>query len=183
MSKQSKTVLFDIHGILNKIAISENHQVAELGCGNFGYFVFPTAKLIGTRGRLYAVDILKTTLDEIRKRALLENLQQIETVWSNLEVFKGTKIESSSLDRALLINVLHQSTKRVEILREAVRMLKSGGRLLIVEWKASDSPFGPSGDKRVSKEALKQAAPKLGLVLETEFEAGTYHYGLIFHKS
>ncbi|MDP3836654.1 MAG: class I SAM-dependent methyltransferase [bacterium] len=183
MNKQTNTTLFDIHGILNKITISENHHVAELGCGNFGYFVFPTAKLIGAGGRLYAVDILKTTLEEIRKRALLENLQQIETVWSNLEIFKGTKIESSSLDRVLLINVIHQSSKRVEILREAVRMLKSGGKMLIVEWKASDNPFGPSGDKRVSKDALKQAAPKLGLVLETEFEAGTYHYGLIFHKS
>ncbi len=110
-------------------------------------------------------------------------MQQIETIWSNLEIFKGTKIESSSLDRALLINILHQSAKRAEILREAVRMLKIGSRLLVVEWKNVASPLGPQVDKRVNKESLKEAAPKLGIVLETEFEAGPYHYGLIFHKS
>lgn len=183
MNKPNKTLLFDINAILNKIAIREGDCVAELGCGNFGYFVFPVARLLGQRGHLYAVDILKPTLEEIKKRALVENLQHIETVWSNLEIFKGTKIENSSLDYALLINTLNQSTKRVEILRETVRMLKSGGRLLIVEWKNSASPFGPDIDKRVSKEAIKQAAPKLGLVLASEFEAGTYHYGLIFYKS
>lgn len=182
MSSPNKTILFDINFILNKIAITEGQRVAELGCGNFGYFVFPVAKLVGPRGRVFAIDILKNTLEDIKKRALQENLQQIKTVWSNLEIFKGAKIESASLDQALLINILHQSDKKIEILREASRMLKNGSRLLIVEWKNSASPFGPKTEKRVSKESLKEAASRLGLNLDTEFEAGPYHYGLIFHK-
>ncbi|MGE5425499.1 MAG: class I SAM-dependent methyltransferase [Bacillota bacterium] len=178
-----KTILFDIPGILNKIAIEEGQTVGELGCGNFGYFVFPVARLVGARGKLYAVDILKSTLEEIKKKAVTENLKQIETIWTNLEVFKGAKIESSSLDRALLINTLHQSQKRAEILRESVRLLKSGGRLLVVEWKNGESPLGPPTEKRVSRDALKQAGPRLGLILKDEFDAGPFHYGLIFHKS
>lgn len=183
MKAANKNLIFDINFILNKISITEGQKVAELGCGNFGYFVFPVAHLVGGRGRVFAIDILKNTLEDIKKRAMLENLQQIETVWSNLEIFKGTKIESSSLDQALLINILHQSEKRAEILREAVRMLKTGSRLLIVEWKKIASPIGPKTEQKVNKESIKTAAPKLGLSLETEFEAGPYHYGLIFHKS
>lgn len=182
MDSPNKTLLFDINFILHKIAIEEGQKVAELGCGNFGYFVFPLAKLVGNHGHVFAVDVLKNTLEDIKKHALRENYQQIETIWSNLEVFKGAKIESSSLDRALLINILHQSNKRGEILREAVRMLKTNGQLLIVEWKNIDSPLGPKIETRVNKEAIKEAAPKLGLTLESEFEAGPYHYGLIFHK-
>lgn len=182
MNKNTR-LLFDINFILNKISLSERERVAELGCGNFGYFVFPAAKLVGDKGKLFAVDILKNTLDEIKSRAFKENLKQIEVIWSNLEVFKATKIESSSLDKALLINVLHQSTKKIEILREAVRMLKSGAKLLIIEWKNIDVPIGPDYNTRVSKQAIKEAAPKLGLVLEDYFEAGPYHYGLIFYKS
>ena len=61
--------------------------MAELGCGNFG-FVFPIARLVGRSGKVYAVDILKSTLQEIKARATKENLPQVITIWSNLEIFK-----------------------------------------------------------------------------------------------
>jgi hypothetical protein len=61
--------------------------------------------------------------------------------------------------------------------------MKTKAKMLIIEWKHIDSPLGPPLNKKVQKSALKEAAPKLGLSLEDEFEAGPYHYGLIFHKS
>lgn len=177
-----KTALFDIDAILKKIGIEERQQVAELGCGNSGFFVFPVAHLVGQRGRVYAVDILKSTLEEIRREATKRNLPQILPIWSNLEIFKATNIETSSLDNALLINTLHQSDKKIEMLREAIRLLKRGGKLLIIEWKNTDTPFGPSPEKRIKIDSLKMAAPKIGLNIKEEFEAGPYHYGLILIK-
>jgi len=182
MPEEKTNTLFNIIAILKKLGLAEKDYTAELGCGNFGFFVFPSAKLVGRSGRVYAVDILKPTLEEIKNRAIRENLPQIFVVWSNLEIFKATKIETNSLDSALLVNVLYQSDKKVEMLREAVRLLKRGGKLLIVEWKQISLPLGPAPEKRVSLESLKTAAPKLGLSLNEEFEAGPYHYGLIFTK-
>lgn len=174
--------IFDISQILSKISIEEKQQVAELGCGNFGFFVWPLARLVGRQGRVYAVDILKPTLEEVSKEAKKNNLPQVLTVWSNLEIFKATGIETNSLDSALLINVLHQSDKKIEILREAIRLLKRGGKLLIIEWKNEDLPLGPPPEKRVKLESLKSAIPKIGLNIREEFEAGPYHYGLILTK-
>ncbi|MFA5886827.1 MAG: methyltransferase domain-containing protein [Patescibacteria group bacterium] len=182
MNRIKRTALFDIEAILSKIGVEEGQKVAELGCGNFGFFVFPLAHLTGRYGKVYAVDILKSTLEEIGREAKKENLPQITPIWSNLEIFKATKIETSSLDSALLVNILHQSDKKIEILREAIRLLKRGGKLLIMEWKNSDLPFGPSKDRRVKLEALKTAIPKIGLSVLEEFEAGPYHYGLILIK-
>jgi ubiquinone/menaquinone biosynthesis C-methylase UbiE len=179
----NKNILFDINFILNKISLSQREKIAELGCGNFGYFVFPAATMVGPLGKLYAVDILKTTLEDIKKRAMQDNLKQIETIWSNVEVFKGTKIANSSLDKVFLINILNQSDKKHDIIREAVRMLKNSAKLLVVEWKSIDSPIGPIQEKRIHKNTLKEIAPRMNLILEEEFEAGPYHYGLIFHKS
>lgn len=181
--KNNKSTLFDINFILNKMSLSQRETIAELGCGNFGYFVFPAARLVGPLGKVYAVDILKSTLEDIKKQAMLNNLKQIETIWSNIEIFKGTKITSSSLDKVLLINILNQSNKKLEILREAVRMLKSKSKLLIIDWKSIDSPIGPPPDKRINKNDLKALAPKINLILDEEFDAGPYHYALIFHKS
>jgi len=182
MPEIKTTALFDINSILSKMGIDEKQQVAELGCGNFGFFVFPLARLVGRYGRVYAVDILKPTLEEVAKEAKKENLPQIITVWSNLEIFKATNIGPSSLDCAFLINVLHQSEKRIEILRETMRLLKRGGKLLIIEWKNADIPLGPSPERRVKLDSLKAATFKIGLGLKEEFAAGPYHYGLILTK-
>jgi ubiquinone/menaquinone biosynthesis C-methylase UbiE len=182
MDSNKNNHLFDINLILHKIAIKEGESIAELGCGHLGYFVFPVAKLIGKRGSLYAVDILPEVLEGVKKRAYLENLPQIKTVWSNLEIFKGTKIESSSVDVALLINVLSQSEKKTDIIREAVRILKTGGRLLIVDWKNDAILFGPKPENRLKPEALRQAAPKLSLNIIEEFEVGLQHHAFILKK-
>lgn len=182
MLEIKKTALFDITAILNKISVEEKQKVAELGCGNFGFFTFPLARLVGRSGKVFAVDLLKSTLSEIKDRSTKENLPQIVPIWSNLEIFKGTQIEANSLDSALLINVLHQSDKRAEIIREATRMLKRGGKLLIVEWSSADSPLGPPPERRLKKESLKTASYKLGLDLKEEFIAGPFHYGLVLIK-
>lgn len=182
MNEIKTSRLFDIPEILAKMGIEERQQVAELGCGNFGFFVFPLARLVGRQGRVYAVDIIKSTLEEIKRTALKDNLPQVTTIWSNLEIFKATKIETDSLDSAMLVSVLHQSEKRLEIIREAIRLLKRGGKLLVTDWKSSDLPLGPDPERRVKLEAVKSAAPKVGLQIKEEFEAGPYHYGLILIK-
>lgn len=174
--------LIDANLILSKSQVGEKMKVADLGCGSSGHFVFPAARLVGKKGTVYAVDILRTVLESVNKRARTENLANIKIVWSNLEIFNATKIEAGSLDVALLINTLYQSHKRAEILRESVRMVKRGGRLVVVEWKNVAAPFGPPAEEKVNKELLDNAIKKLGLRLEEEFEAGQYHYGLIYVK-
>ncbi len=174
--------LLDVNQILSKAQIDEGMKVADFGCGATGHFVFPTSEAVGKDGRVYAIDILKSALESIEKRVKQENIKNIKIVWSNLEIFNATKIESGSLDIVLLMNTLYQSQKRVEILREAIRMLKKGGKLVIVEWKSTAIPFGPPINERVKMSLLKIRAQKLGLKFEEEFFVGQYHYGLLFIK-
>lgn len=182
MNVTGGNALLDANFILDKAKVGDSVKVADLGCGISGHFVFSSAKRVGKRGKVYAVDILKSVLENIQKRVRLENLENVEVIWSDLEIFGATKIEAGSLDVALLINTLYQSRKRVEILRETIRMMKKKGRLIVVEWKDIAAPFGPPPEERVKADLVKQAAPKLGLELEEDFEAGPYHYGLIFIK-
>lgn len=174
--------LIDANLILSKAKVGAETKMADLGCGSSGHFVFPSAKLVGKKGIVYAVDILRTVLETINKRVRSENLANIKVVWTNLEIFGATKIETGSLDVALLINTLHQSHKRMEILRESARLLKKNGRLVIVEWKNIAAPFGPPSEEKVNKELVDNWVKKLGLRPEEEFAAGQYHYGLIYVK-
>lgn len=174
--------LFDIDFILSNLDIREKDKVADLGCGSFAYFTFKLAKLIGERGKVYAVDIIKNIVDDVEKEAWQQNLKQIKAIWSNLEVYKGTKIESSSLDKALLANTLNQSSDKEAMIKEASRLLKIGGKLLIVDWKLSAAPFGPEPHRRINPHILKEKLKQYNLQVEKEFEAGAFHYAIIFKK-
>jgi len=175
--------LLDADIILDKAQIEGKMKIADLGCGTTGHFVFPAARALGKDGCAYAVDILKPVLDAVARKAKQENAGNVKAVWSNLEVFGATGIETESLDAALLVNTLHQSHKRVEILRETIRMLKRDGKLIVVEWKNTASPFGPPAEERVRKDLLINGGRKLGLRFEEEFFVGQYHYGLLFTKA
>ncbi|OGF28539.1 hypothetical protein A2331_03185 [Candidatus Falkowbacteria bacterium RIFOXYB2_FULL_34_18] len=174
--------LIDVQLILDKAGVKSGMSVGDLGCGATGHFVFPASEMVGNDGKVYAIDILRTILHNLNKRIKQENIKNIQTIWSDLEMFGATKLEPNVLDIALLVNTLYQSQKRTEVLRETVRLLKPGGKLVIVEWKNISLPFGPPLESRVEKENLKKAAPKLGLKLEEDFFAGSCHYGLIFTK-
>lgn len=182
MSQQGEKKLLDVEKILHKAGVGEKMRIADLGCGSAGHFVFPAASIVGKEGEVYAVDILKNALENIKRKVYLENIHNVIPVWSNLEIFKGTKLEAGSLDVALLVNTLYQFKHRTAVLREAVRMLKKRGVLVIVEWRKISLPFGPRVEDRVDPKYTIQVAQKLGLDFEEEFFVGKYHYGLIFNK-
>jgi ubiquinone/menaquinone biosynthesis C-methylase UbiE len=175
--------LLDIKEVLAKAQLIAGMQVADLGCGSLGYFVLPIAKLVGKEGKVYAVDVQLSALEGVRNRAKLDGLTNVETVWSNLEKVGATKIPEKSLDLACLINTLFQNKDHQSIIKEASRLLKSGGRLLVIDWKKVGTPFGPSVEIRLEPETVKKLAAKTGLTLTEEIEFGQYFWGLIFTKA
>ncbi|MDD5341962.1 MAG: class I SAM-dependent methyltransferase [Patescibacteria group bacterium] len=172
--------LLDPMKLIQKAGISFRMSVADLGCGSSGVFVLQSAKAVGEKGVVYAVDILKSVLASVISKARMQGINNVRTVWSNLEIYGATKIPTGGLDRALLINTLFQTKKHKEMMQEAKRMLKREGMLLVVEWKPQGAPFGPLEKDRVPAEKIKAIASDLGLQLLETFEAGPYHYGLLF---
>ena len=174
--------MLDPNVILQKAGVREKMLVADLGCGAVGHFVFPAARLVGANGKVYAVDVQKTVLENIEKRADLENFKNITAVWSDLERYGAAQIESGSLDMAFLINTLFQNKDRAMVLKEATRLLKVGGKLVVVDWLLTNAPFGPPLEGRVDPFWVEKEVDKIGLRLAQKFSAGKYHYGLVFEK-
>ncbi len=177
-----KNNLLNIDSLIDKVVLADNEKVADLGCGSFGYFVFPLAQKIGKHGKIYAVDIIKSNLEGIKNSAKIEGLSQIEVIWSDLEIFKATKIPDNHLDGVFLINTLHQSKKYLDIIKESLRMLKSGGRLLIVEWGENGHPFKAGDVNLIKKENLRKELSEISVTIKEDFSAGDYHYGLLLIK-
>lgn len=168
--------------VFKKIGLEENMHVGDLGCGNLAFYALTAAKLVGKNGQVYAVDILKSALSAVDTRITQEGLKNIKTVWSNLELVGATNIPPASLDAAFIHNVLFQAGEHDNFLKETARLLKIGGKLMIIDWKKIASPFGPPVKDRPEPQLIIGMATKAGLKLTEEFEAGPYHFGLIFVK-
>lgn len=163
------------------LQIPSSAFVADLGCGSMGFFTLEAAKLVGDKGQVYACDILKEVLSSMESKARQAGLLNIKTVWTNLEIIGATKLDRE-VDYAILKNTLFQSKKQKEMLAEAYRLLKDGGQLLFIEWKASSGPIGPAQEMRVPQETAEQLALEVGFTKVKEFTASNSHYGVIFQK-
>jgi len=182
MAESGGTQFLKPQDLIKKAEITEGMHVADLGCGNLGYFIIPLAKLVGKNGKAYAVDILKPVLEAVKSRAKLEGISNIETVWTNLEKVGATDIDQSSLDLAMIVNVLYQNKEYAPIIEEASRLLKPAGKLIVVDWKKSGIPFGPPVEQRVDVNEIKNIAANFQLELTEETEVGEYFWGLVFVK-
>jgi len=81
-----------------------------------------------------------------------------------------------------LANILFQSQKKEEILKEAKRVLKENGQLVIIDWLAGSS-LAPKEGWFISKDEARQLVEGQGLTLVKELTMDGQHYGLVFKKS
>ena len=169
--------------VLAKLQIKRGNKVADFGCGPAGHFTIPLAGAVGSHGQVYAIDVLKSALEAVESRARQEGVKNIKIIWSNFEIAGATSIAPASLDAGVLVNVLYQSEKRQEIFKEIHRLLKSSGKLGVIDWRPEAAVIGPAGELRLSAESVKKYASQAGFTWREDLNVGSYHYGLIFEKT
>ena len=163
--------------VLNELKLKGNFIAADFGSGSGGWAI-PLAKRLKF-GKVYAIDILQEPLSALKSKGEMERVYNIETIRSDVEQKKGSKLPDSSCDLVLLTNLLFEADDKKVIMEEAKRVLKKGGKILVVDW-LPEAAKGP--EKRVSPEEVKKIAEDLGLKLEKEFQAGVFHYAFLFTK-
>jgi len=164
--------------VLDRLELRLDMVAAEFGCGSGG-FAIPLAKRLED-GLVYSIDILDAPLSALKSMMLVENITNIRIIRSDLEKPKGSTLPELSLDLVFIPNVLFQVENKIAIISEAERVLKNRGKLVVIDWlpKAAQGPE----EGRISPKEVKKITEKIGFKLEKEFEAGKYHFGLIFTK-
>jgi len=164
--------------VLKNLKLKNDILAAEFGCGSGGWTI-PLAKIL-EKGKVFAFDILEEKLSVLRSCAKAEKLSNIESKKCDLEVPKSTELADNFLDLVLIPDVLFQVENKKAIMEEAKRVLKKNGQFLISDWNPGAS-LGPK-ESRASEEEIKKIAAELALNFKENFEAGTFHYGLLFEK-
>jgi len=164
--------------IINQLDLKKDMIAADFGSGSGGW-VIPLAKKL-EEGKVFAIEILEEPLSALKSRAKLEGVSNIQTVQADLESENGSKLADQTCDLVLLTNFLFQIKEKDKVINEAKRILKKGRKMLIIDWKEKSS-LGPKNG-RISSEKIKEIAKKLNLKLKKEFQAGIFHYALLFTK-
>lgn len=109
-------------------------DVADLGCGE-GYLTVEAARWAR---RVVAVDRSPEVL--ARAKALGARKRLTNIAWKRGEMEK-LPIEDASMDVALISQALHHTTSPDAAIAEASRILKDGGRVLLLELRSHDESW------------------------------------------
>jgi ubiquinone/menaquinone biosynthesis C-methylase UbiE len=163
---------------IKPLLLRDDSKVADLGAGS-GVFTLAATKFLYT-GKVYAVDVQRGLLPLIASKIDSDHQKNVEIVWGNVEEPGGTKLKSGSIDAVIFANMLFQISRKDIAIEEIKRILKEGGKLLVVDWTGSFGNMGPREEDIVSKGSARDLFEKNGFVFVTDTPAGDYHYGMIF---
>ena len=172
----------DPERLLFAAGLSAGQTMVDLGAGS-GFYSLAAAKIVGEQGVVYSADVMESALDHVMAEARLKSLRNIKTVLANLEEAGCCRtISAGSADMVLLANIVHQVKNSANLFTEAYRLLKTGGKLVIIEWNDQRGPLGPAFEDRINVAHVNKLAQKSTFKPLGNLNTDPYHYGLIFIK-
>jgi ubiquinone/menaquinone biosynthesis C-methylase UbiE len=162
-------------GVLNQFHIDPGMSVADFGVGA-GHYSLEIADMVGEIGNVYSFDIQKELLTKLKNEAAIRDLENITTVWADLDEPRSTNLADQSMDRVIIANILFQTEDKKALVKEAKRILKLRGRVLIVDWVESFGGLGPQKGDIVSREQAENLFNEEGFIIDKDIKAGEHHY-------
>ena len=186
----SSANFLDSDEILNELNLTGLETFMDAGCGD-GHIAIKAIEEYLPNGNVYAVDIYDASIEDMetyKKENNVDNLINIEA-----DITEGIPdVEDDSVDVILLVNVFHgfKASRRLDdAVIELKRIIKSEGKIAIMDYKAWDVPKGPPTQVRSSPSDLEKLFNKHGLKkiylnekIGEDIPEGKSHYLIMFKK-
>ena len=164
-----------IDRVMDILKISENKSVADIGAGS-GWFTTRAAKRVGTKGKVFAVEINQEYINYINDRAKRENLSNIQTV---LGTEDDPKLPEKSVDAVLILKTYHEIGQPVKVLQNLKKSLRKDALIGIIDRNGSGDDHG------INKETVVSELKRAGFSLKEEYDftkADGQDYFLVFKQ-
>lgn len=167
------------YSILRGVGLEQGMVFVDVGCGP-GFFTLPAAEIVGEEGRVYAIDSDPRSIEMLAERVASRGLGNII-----LKAAKGeeTVLFEGKADMVFFGIDLHDFEEPEKVLANARRMLKTGGRVLDLDWKKKDMAMGPPLWKRLTEDDACRLISGAGFRIVAVRDCGKYHYLVIGEKS
>ena len=159
---------------LKKVGIRPGQTVLDFGCGSGNYSI-PAAKIVGAKGKVYALDKNSEKLDKLAKKLEKEGLDNVKLLKKSEDV--NISLKANSIDIVLMYDVIHlvgknnSSSKkdREKLYNDVYRTTKKNG-LISVYPTHLETHTDVSRIDEIKKEILNY-----GFKLEKEFSVKLIH--------
>jgi SAM-dependent methyltransferase len=164
---------------LDAIGVPAGAIAADIGAGA-GYMTWRLAERVGPSGKVYANDIQPKMLELLRRNMEQRKLTNVTPV---LGAVDDPKLPRGAIDLALLVDVYHEFSEPQQMLRHIRESLRSGGRLVLVEYRGEDPDVPILPEHKMTVPQVKAELEPEGFRLDRVSEVLPRQHILIFRKS
>jgi len=119
--------------MIERSGIKPGMTVIDLGCGSGAFTPF-IARVVGERGKVYAVDIQLAMLQQLERKLSKPENQDITNIELKQASAYNLPFGDRSIDLVYMVTVLQEIPDRRRALQEIRRVLKPGGTLAVTEF-------------------------------------------------
>ena len=162
--------------MLAALDIPKGAVVADVGAG-VGYHVWRLAEIVGPTGKVIAEDIQEGMIQLLRKNIESRKLR-------NVEIILGTptdpKLPSNSVDLVLMVDVYHEFSEPITMMKHIRNSLKPGGRVALVEFRKEDPNVPIQPMHKMSLQEVRSELEPMGFKFQRSYEFLPWQHILIF---
>jgi ubiquinone/menaquinone biosynthesis C-methylase UbiE len=165
--------------MLAALDIRKGSVVADIGAG-VGYHVWRLAEMVGPTGKVIGEDIQPGMIDLMKKNIEARKLQNVEII---LGTPSDPKLPTASIDLVLMVDVYHEFSDPVAMMRQIQRALKPGGRAVLVEFRKEDPDVPIQPLHKMSVQDVRSELEPLGFHFQQSLEFLPWQHILIFSNN
>ena len=168
------------YAIVDATGVRPGDVVADVGAGT-GLFTRLFAERVGPAGKVYAVDISETFVNNIMRTANQHGYSNIEGV---VNTDRNVSLPEASVDIAFLVDTYHHFEYPRSMLTSIHASLKPGGALVVIDFRRDPrrSSRWVMGHVRAGKTTVVEEITEAGFGLVDDIPLLRTNYYLVFSK-
>jgi ubiquinone/menaquinone biosynthesis C-methylase UbiE len=177
LERQERVAWQKPDAVVEALKLTGDEKIADVGPGS-GYFSFRFAPAL-PRGRFYAIDIDPEMIHHIRHRAMANTIDNVEVILASPDDPQVPK----DAEIVFICDVLHHIENQSDWLKKIHGAVKTGTRLILIEYKEGDLPEGPPEWMKMSSQEVTALALGAGFThVSTDNDLLPYQTMFVFEK-